>query len=259
MKSVLCFVIFGFLTVNALSYHHYPGEFIFKNIHTQANNPSFSVSRLTRSSYYPRKTVMFSGYYGNPPSYPGAMTAFLSGDTVATGSYVGQEYIPPAEPEDNIEVLVPKESTQEEQVVEVTEPSVELTTLEELEVTTPKSKRLPKKKKPLTSTTPATPDEEAEEEEDEPASSWPFPSRSNVPAYNTFFPIVFGGYPASKSRNANDESSYPGGATAIANSFSTGKGGVASSHATAFGDPSLASLFRNGGFNFKKRNSPKEE
>lgn len=201
---------------------------------------------------------MFSGYYGNSPTYPGAMTAFLSGDTVATGSYVGQDYLPPAEPEDDIEVLVPKESAPEEQVVEVTESSVELTTLEELEATTPKPKRLPKKKKPLASTTVATVDEEAEEEEDEPSSSWPFPSR-NFPAYNTFFPIILGGYPGAKSRNANEESSYPGGATAIANSFSTGKGGVASSHATAFGDPSLASLFRNGGFNFKKRNSSKEE
>lgn len=201
---------------------------------------------------------MFSGYYGNPPTYPGAMTAFLSGDTVATGSYVGQEYIPPADSEDNIEVLIPKESVQEEQVVEVTEPSVELTTLEELEVTTQKPKRLPKKNKPSTSTTPATTEEEAQEENEEPASSWPFPSR-NFPAYNTFFPIIFGGYPNARSKNANEESSYPGGATAIANSFSTGKGGVASSHATAFGDPSLASLFRNGGFSFKKRNSSKEE
>lgn len=224
----------------------------------QTINPSFTVSRPARSAYYPRKTVMFSGYYGNPPTYPGAMTAFLSGDTVATGSYIGQEYIPPAEAEEDIEVLVPKESTQQEQVVEVTEPTLELTTLEELEATTPKPKRLPKKKKPLTSTTPAATDEEEEEEEDEPGSSWPFPGR-NAPAYNTFFPIIFGGYPGYRSKTANDENSYPGGATAIANSFSTGKGGVASSHATAFGDPSLATLFRNGGFNFKKRNSSKEE
>lgn len=202
---------------------------------------------------------MFSGYYGNSPTYPGAMTAFLSDDTVATGSYVGQEYIPPAELEDDYEVLVPKESTQEEQVVEATEASVELTTLEELEATTPKPKRLSKKKKPLTSTTPETPNEDAgEEEDDNTASSWPFPSR-NFPAYNTFFPIVLGGYPNSRTRNTNDENAYPGAATAIANSFSTGKGGVASSHATAFGDPSLATLFRNGGFNFKKRNSSKEE
>lgn len=201
---------------------------------------------------------MFSGYYGNPPAYPGAMTAFLSGDNVATGSYVGQEYIPPAEPEDNYDILVPKESSQVEQVIEVTEPSVELTTLEELEATTPKPKRLSKKKKPLISTTPSPPNEEAEEEEDEPASAWPFNSRK-FSAYNTFFPIVLGGYPGSRSRNADDENSYPGAATAIANSFSTGKGGVASSHATAFGDPSLASLFRNGGFNTKKRNSAKEE
>lgn len=198
---------------------------------------------------------MFSGYYGNPPVYPGAMTAFLSGDTVATGSYIGEEYVPPAETEDNVEVLVAKESTQEEQVVEVTEPTVELTTLEELEVTTTKPRRLAKKKKPLTSTTPATTDEE--EEDDEQAPFWPVPGRNN-PAYNTFFPIIFGGYPGSRTKNA-DESAYPGGATAIANSFSTGKGGVASSHATAFGDPSLAALFRNGNFNVKKRNPSKEE
>lgn len=202
---------------------------------------------------------MFSGYYGNPPAYPGAMTAFLSDDTVAAGSFAGEEYAPaPSEQEDAVEVLVPKGSEQEEQVVEVTEPAVELTTLEDLEVTTAKPKRLPKKKRP--STTPATVDEEEDEEEDEEDDApWPF-GRRNVPAYNTFFPIVFGGYPVGgRSKKGNEENSYPGGATAIANSFSTGKGGVASSHATAFGDPSLASLFRNGNVNFKKRNQAKDE
>ena len=41
---------------------------------------------------------------------------------------------------------------------------------------------------------------------------------------NTFFPMNFG--------------STSGGAIAVANSFSTGKGGTATSHATAYGSPS---------------------
>lgn len=206
-----------------------------------------------------------SGYYNQPskrsgPGYiPAGMTAFLSGDTVATGTYAGDQYPPlysaPSEEELAIELLGTKGSKREEQAVEVaTEPTVELTTLEELEVTTLKPKRLAKKKKPQV----VAPAEETEDEPEEAGGSWPF-QNGRIPAYNTFFPIVIGGYPSSRSRNADSEvGGYPGAATAIANSFSTGKGGVASSHATAFGDPTLSALFRNGYFNTKKQNSKED-
>lgn len=45
-----------------------------------------------------------------------------------------------------------------------------------------------------------------------------------------FFPMFFGW-------GRNSGSSSPGGATAIANAYSTGRGGVATSHATAYGMP----------------------
>jgi hypothetical protein len=87
--------------------------------------------------------------------------------------------------------------------------------------------------------------EEEEDEEDEP----PFFSRGKErgtgrgrgPSYNTYFPIMFGAYPGfgvGRGSNRQDENAYnPGVATAIANSFSTGRGAVATSHATAYGGP----------------------
>lgn len=209
---------------------------------------------------------MFSSGYYNQPSkrsgtayIPAGMTAFLSGDTVATGTYAGEQYpslySAPSEEELAIELLSAKGTKREEQAVEAaTEPTVELTTLEELEVTTVKPKRLVKKKKPQV----VAPAEETDDEPEE-AGAWPFQAGGRIPAYNTFFPIVIGGYPSSRSRSADSEvGGYPGAATAIANSFSTGKGGVASSHATAFGDPTLSALFRNGYFNTKKQNNKED-
>lgn len=73
--------------------------------------------------------------------------------------------------------------------------------------------------------------------------SWPAlkpQTRGQQPFFN-FFPIMFGGYD-SLGRSGGG----PGGATAIANSFSTGKGGIASSSATAYGDPT--SYLRNGNY-----------
>lgn len=65
--------------------------------------------------------------------------------------------------------------------------------------------------------------------------------RDDVPPFNVFFPMTFGypSYHGSRSDGADNiggSPGYPGGAVAIANSFSSGKGGVASSHATAFGN-----------------------
>lgn len=60
------------------------------------------------------------------------------------------------------------------------------------------------------------------------------PSFARVP-YNAFFPVYIGGYPGGRSAGG-----APGGATAIANAYSTGRGGVATSHATAYGRPESA-------------------
>lgn len=78
-----------------------------------------------------------------------------------------------------------------------------------------------------------------------------------MPTNNVFFPITISGGARSRARNGDaqeeDEFYAPGSATAIANSYSTGKGGIATSHATSFGDPYFASmLYRNGFFNYNK-------
>lgn len=119
-----------------------------------------------------------------------------------------------------------------------------------------------KARKPTTTTAaPVANEEEDEEEESGVPANWPFGNtgRGGIPAYNAFFPIFIGGSsPSGRSRtrsaNAEDAGGYPGSATAIANSFSTGKGGVATSHATSFGDPYAATMLRNAGlFNFRTK------
>jgi hypothetical protein len=96
---------------------------------------------------------------------------------------------------------------------------------------------------PLCSGPAAGGSDEEEEDDDEP----PFFNRGKGrgkgrgPSYNSYFPMLFGAYPGfgfGRGGNREDESAYnPGVATAIANSFSTGRGAVATSHATAYGGP----------------------
>ena len=57
--------------------------------------------------------------------------------------------------------------------------------------------------------------------------------RHQYPNRNVFFPMIFG-YPGVSSR-AGSSGSSPGSVTAIANSYSTGKGGAANSVATVYG------------------------
>jgi len=80
-------------------------------------------------------------------------------------------------------------------------------------------------------------DDEVDEEDDEPIVPFvPFKGnkrRQGYPNLNNFFPMVFS-FPRVASR-AGSSGSPPGTITAIANSYSTGKGGVASSVATAYG------------------------
>lgn len=84
-------------------------------------------------------------------------------------------------------------------------------------------------------------DDEEEDDEDDDEPSVPFVPfkgnrrRQNYPNLNNFFPMVFS-FPGGVSRaGGSSPGSPPGAVTAIANSYSTGKGGVASSVATAYG------------------------
>lgn len=169
---------------------------------------------------------MFGGYYGTPAnsrSYiPQGTMTFAAGDTIATNSFVGEQ------PLDSAEETTEKRLINHNNGEEL-----------EVDVSTPKPKRkLPPTKK------------EENDEEDSDDSSWSFLGKNKgFPSYMAFFPIMIGGG-SSGAKGRSDDGFYPGSATAIANSFSTGKGGVATSHATSFGDPSLSALFKNG-FNRK--------
>ncbi|CAK9811313.1 hypothetical protein ANTQUA_LOCUS6761 [Anthophora quadrimaculata] len=97
-------------------------------------------------------------------------------------------------------------------------------------------------------------DEEDDEEDDDELSIPSFVPlkgnrrKQNYPNLNNFFPMVFS-FPAASTRQGSQGGSPPGTVTAIANSYSTGKSGVASSVATAYG----------GSPNGKKRRTPSSE
>lgn len=191
---------------------------------------------------------MVSGYYGRPDhrsqyNPQGAMTAFVSGDTVATNSYLGRYH--PVQESDELDV--PAEDNFE--APGLTESSGGEATQEVLPPSNSKPKRIPKRK-------PKKPVQEEDEDEEEDEGSWPFALGRKGTSYNAFFPIMFGGYRGNKGRDS--DTGYPGSATAIANSFSTGRGGVASSHATAYGDPYVSTLQRNG-YNFKQKPSTQKD
>ncbi|VVC95898.1 unnamed protein product [Leptidea sinapis] len=125
-----------------------------------------------------------------------------------------QSYVPAEQPvtEQN-DITDPTEKietpTTIKSIPEITEPE-----FEEVPEPIPK-KRVTKKKqvkKPV--------DEDEEEGDDLPPK---------IPS-GAYFPMFFGW-------NGRSSHGTPGGATAIANAFSTGRGGVASSHATAYGPP----------------------
>ena len=86
-------------------------------------------------------------------------------------------------------------------------------------------------------------EEYEDEEDDEPLASPVVPSKGNkgrrnkYPSLNNYFPMVFT-FPRGVGRRGSSSSgadSIPGMITAIANSYSTAKGGVASSVARAYG------------------------
>ncbi|XP_019874306.1 uncharacterized protein LOC109602383 isoform X2 [Aethina tumida] len=225
----------------------------------------------------PQKAVMFGGYYGHPLSrrsyVPPTMTMFAaggSGDAVATNSFIGGQYGAPTQDEyasaaqedypiqanqqddsfavpEQTPIETPQEQSADEQQIPVTqqplqpfqpqepvaeeEPAAE-DEEEAIAPTTVKPKKtVRRKQKPKTVIV-----QEDEEDDDDEQVAWPFGGRG----YNAFFPISFGLTRSGGRQSLDEDGSYPAGsATAIANSFSTGKGGSSSSHATAFGDPRL--------------------
>ena len=100
------------------------------------------------------------------------------------------------------------------------------------------------KKMPMPAAAAEDDEEEYEDEEDdEPLASPVVPSKGNkgrrnkYPSLNNYFPMVFT-FPRGVGRRGSSSSgadSIPGMITAIANSYSTAKGGVASSVARAYG------------------------
>jgi hypothetical protein len=193
------------------------------------------------------RTMLISGYYrplyaqrrqGYEPET--AMTAFATGESVAAGSYLGArlpnciscdtveqqqdtpEFVPQldqpqAEPEAEVEKPVSDLSDGElsEALVPVVPASDEVAE----PIAPPKRKTNKKLKQPVIA------DDDESDDVGEQQDTHPLRR-----GQNTYFPIMFSGYPG---RSASGGSG--GGVTAIANAYSTGKGGVATSHATAYG------------------------
>ncbi|KAG5895545.1 hypothetical protein JTB14_010689 [Gonioctena quinquepunctata] len=240
----------------------------------------------------PRHAYMFGGYYNNPifarsrefiPQ--GSMSAVLTGDTLATNSFSGSPLVPegqlPLEDPENEERYPEKYHPQtvgEEQPEEIDidhqnnpsqgpelildEKEQGIAVAEEASTETVAAAKPPKRvSKKRTGRKPVKKEEEEADEEDE-SGSWPFAGARGIPSYNAFFPInISGGSPIGRRAKYGDDEGYgsSGSATAIANSFSTGRGGIATSHATSFGDPYMASRFlKNGNFNTKSTKTDQE-
>ncbi|XP_019879807.2 uncharacterized protein LOC109607779 [Aethina tumida] len=224
----------------------------------------------------PQKTI--GGYYGHPLSRrsydPPTMTMFAAegnGDAVATNSFIGGQYGAPTQDEY-------ASAAQEDYPIQANQQDSSFAVPEQTPIETPQEQPIDEQQlpvaqqpfqpfqpqEPVTEEAPTAEDEEeaiapstvkpkktvrrkqkpktviVQEDDDDDQIAWPFGGRG----YNAFFPISFGLTRSGGRQNQDEDGSYLGGsATAIANSFSTGKGGVASSHATAFGDPASSQHF----------------
>ncbi|CAH3967865.1 uncharacterized protein LOC123714178 [Pieris brassicae] len=145
-------------------------------------------------------------YYQTPevPSEP-ERTYVPESPFVPSEQPVATEATEMADPTERIEVPT---TAKEVAVPEITEPEAE-------DIPEPAPKKRVTKKKQV-----KKPDEDEEEGDD-------YPPRMPTGA---FFPMFFG-------YGGRSGQGTPQGATAIANAFSTGRGGVATSHATAYGPP----------------------
>ncbi|XP_024893113.1 uncharacterized protein LOC112468237 [Temnothorax curvispinosus] len=137
--------------------------------------------------------------------------------------------------------LTPQEEEQIPLTTEIAQPTEKPITATEVSATRPKVHHLKKTHKtPVTVHADDDDDDEDEvdEEDDEPVVPFvPFKGnkrRQGHPHLNNFFPMVFS-FPRLATRAGYSSGSLPGAITAIANSFSTSRGGIASSVATAYG------------------------
>ncbi|XP_077272610.1 uncharacterized protein LOC143903093 [Temnothorax americanus] len=137
--------------------------------------------------------------------------------------------------------LTPQEEEQIPLTTEIAQPTEKPITATEVSAARPKVHHLKKTHKtPVTVHADDDDDDEDEvdEEDDEPVVPFvPFKGnkrRQGHPHLNNFFPMVFS-FPRLATRAGSSSGSLPGVITAIANSFSTARGGIASSVATAYG------------------------
>lgn len=206
------------------------------------------------SAFAAGNTVSAGSFYGAQQQPPAAPTP----DCSQCNSVVppAAPEVPPSEapaaaaapaPEDRPEEAVPEETPvvdeQPEEQLPNDEPVPVSTEAPVVTKDEPKNKDTPRGKVPSSKPgkrRPPVQEEEEEDDEDSDEEESPLPGllpggkkKGQGNFYNSYFPIFFGGYPSGRSGADGN----PGAATAIANSFSKGKGAVATSHATAYGGP----------------------
>lgn len=242
----------------------------FINIFSLTGPNYYPAQRPYRSAYpisSPQRTTVFHGYYARP-SYNAdnaerAMSAFAAGESVQTGSAnfepkqyglecinCGENIADPNQYERNNRQNVEAEQSGpeiQENTPQFIESNPEARPIAESTTTLPDvTTQRPKKSSPR-NRNPVVIEDEDDEENEEPAYNPLNGARGRYPVYNSFFPMVFGGsedfngrFAGSSKKGSQSQSDGQSrrmvpGVTAIANSFSTGKGGVATSHATAYG------------------------
>lgn len=220
-----------------------------------------AVNRLRRApaaAAARQRTMLVSGFYrprlfaqrrqGYEPET--AMSAFATGENVAAGSFLGSKLGPCAncaeqDPEQQDTPLeqgqfdeLPAQQPEQIPLSDAVDPAEPADAVEpadepisdyvgEAELAPIKPARTPKQK-------PSKKVQKQESEESDVADEEEAAQVTGRRPYASYFPIVFSGYPGGAARSGASGGGH-GGVTAIANSYSTGKGGVATSHATAYG------------------------
>lgn len=198
----------------------------------------------TRLRRTPNHAMLFTGYY-NHPAYEQRMHNGFAHEqqmhvhNIPECKTCGGDYMLP--PEENVATNI-ETSTQ----IAENLPNIYVQPTEQILVSkTPEIVETVQNvgvKETLTTETPAIrPQKSIPNKDDDEDMDWPMRR-----GFFNIFPISFG-LPDSMGRSGG----LPGGATAIANSVSTGRGSVATSHATAFGDPS--EMYRNAFWKNKKQ------
>ncbi|XP_077292520.1 uncharacterized protein LOC143915673 [Arctopsyche grandis] len=217
-------------------------------VRPQALRRSSAVVRPRRAPIH--RTMLISGYYspyrgqhlrrqGLEPD--AAMAAFATGDSVAAGSYLGSNFGPncvscdPAVEQDNSELLGAPEADPVEDYPEaplglgpVADAPLGLGPVADAPLGLAPVADAPYNEEAV-DVPKRRPNKLAEDDDDE-EDSYPVKKTKGT---NNYFPVMFT-VPRTRS-GAGGSGGGGGGVTAIANSYSTGKGGVATSHATAYG------------------------